>query len=149
MRRRPKRGTKPASRTAARRSRTRRASVRMALISLICVIPTAINWLGLLVRRAECNLVGEGQPPYSLQIWDSQSGGRSRPHFAIWPLSAQPRRPDASWWRTGVHLKEVCGISEITRFAASLGLRLRREERPEPKTMVIVERPTTPKKRTT
>jgi hypothetical protein len=99
--------------------------------------------------RPVYNLVGKGQPPYSLQIWDSQSGGRSRPHFAIWPLSAQPRRPDASWWRTGVHLKEACGISEITRFAASLGLRLRREERPEPKTMVIVERPTTPKKRTT
>src|ERR1700732_786646 len=48
MRHRPKRGTKPASRTAARRSRTRRASVRMALISLICVTPMATSSSGLL-----------------------------------------------------------------------------------------------------
>ena len=49
----PKRGTKPASRMAARQSRTHPAFVRMALISPIFAIPTVINSLELLVRRAE------------------------------------------------------------------------------------------------
>src|SRR5260221_348 len=64
MRRRPQRGTKPASRTAERRSRTRRVSVRMALISLICVIPTAINWSGLLVRRADFSTKTDAGRPF-------------------------------------------------------------------------------------
>src|SRR5690348_8564268 len=41
MRRKPKRGTKPALRMAARRSRIRLASAQMALISLIFVTPMA------------------------------------------------------------------------------------------------------------
>src|ERR1700746_827906 len=53
MRRRPKLGTKPASRMAALQSRIRLVSVRTALISPIFVIPTAINSLGLLVRQAD------------------------------------------------------------------------------------------------
>src|SRR5437588_3695368 len=61
MQHKPKRGTKPASRMAASQSRIRPASVRMAPISLICVIPTATKSLGLLVRRADCHhKTGEG-----------------------------------------------------------------------------------------
>src|SRR5437773_249990 len=48
MRRKPKRGTKPALRMAARRSRIRLACVQMALISLIFVTPTATSSSGLL-----------------------------------------------------------------------------------------------------
>src|SRR5690349_18736072 len=47
MRRKPKRGTKPALRMAARRSRIRLASAQMALISLIFVTPMATSSSGL------------------------------------------------------------------------------------------------------
>src|SRR5215831_4473384 len=47
MRRKPKRGTKPALRMAARQSRIRPASGRMALISLIFVTPMATSSSGL------------------------------------------------------------------------------------------------------
>src|SRR5215472_618832 len=47
MRRKPKRGTKPALRMAARRSRIRPASAQMALISLIFVTPMATSSSGL------------------------------------------------------------------------------------------------------
>src|SRR6516165_8540592 len=50
MRRKPKRGTKPVLRMAARRSRIRLASAQMALISLIFVTPMATRLSGLLVR---------------------------------------------------------------------------------------------------
>src|ERR1700730_18438860 len=47
MRRKPKRGTRPALRMAARRSRIRLASAQMALISLIFVTPMATRSSGL------------------------------------------------------------------------------------------------------
>src|ERR1700746_152180 len=48
MRRKPKRGTKPALRMAARQSRIRLASAQMELISLIFVTPMATRSSGLL-----------------------------------------------------------------------------------------------------
>src|ERR1700757_4981988 len=48
MRRKPKRGTKPALRMGAHRSRIRLASAQMALISLIFVTPMATSSSGLL-----------------------------------------------------------------------------------------------------
>src|SRR5579884_1545207 len=53
MRRRPKPGTRLASRMAAPRSRTRRASAPMAPISPIFAIPTATSWSAWRVRQAD------------------------------------------------------------------------------------------------
>ena len=50
IRNRPRRGTKPASRMAARRSRTRPACVLRGRISLIFVIPMETSWSRLPVR---------------------------------------------------------------------------------------------------
>src|ERR1700751_569929 len=50
MRRKPKRGTKPALRMGEHRSRIRLASAQMALISLIFVTPMATSSSGLLGR---------------------------------------------------------------------------------------------------
>src|ERR1700730_11963498 len=87
MRRRPKRGTKPASRTAARRSRTRRASVRMALISLICVTPMATSSSGLLGKLPDFL----AEPKLRRAVLSGRffrSGGRRRP-----PVSLERIRP--------------------------------------------------------
>src|SRR6202011_4306739 len=87
MRHRPKRGTKPASRTAARRSRTRRASVRMALISLICVTPMATSSSGLLGKLPDFL----AEPKLRRAVLSGRffrSGGRRRP-----PVSLERIRP--------------------------------------------------------
>src|ERR1700719_842302 len=69
MRRKPKRGTKPALRMAARRSRIRLASAQMALISLIFVTPMATSSSGLPGKLAkETNWIADEIPLTRLRV---------------------------------------------------------------------------------
>src|SRR5438270_11920153 len=77
MRRKPKRGTKPALPMAARRSRIRLASAQMALISLIFVTPMATSSSGLPGKLSD--LIGQQKTEEGRRFGTVfRSGGRRR-----------------------------------------------------------------------
>src|SRR6266446_299326 len=91
MRRRPKRGTKPASRMAARRSRIRLACAQMALISLIFVTPMVTSSSGLLGKLPD--FIAE--PKLRRAVLSGRffrSGGRRRPLASLECIQAFKNR---------------------------------------------------------
>src|SRR5271166_5115926 len=136
MRRRPKPGTRPASRMAARQSRIRLACAQMALISLIFVTPMATSSSGLLGKLPD--FIAEPKPRRAvLSGRFFRSGGRRRPPVSLERI--RPLRTDTPPSNTSV-LVSLIEQSVAVMLAARTDEARRHRRAPDHRTPLAINR---------